>query len=161
MCILSPLPSPDALQIPRLVLGGLRGSGAPLLTGPTPCAPLLLLPLQAFAAYTEYRAWVRYDGAINMLQLFIGTGTTRPQSPVLVSRVNITQTLGTNQAFPGFTGGAWGSGGEYQNVYSLSFQTGGYYTGIPGAHTLGFSEECAHGMVFRSPLEITHRRGHS
>lgn len=51
------------------------------------CVPLQI-PL---TPATMYRAWIDYDGASNKLRLTLGTNSTKPQTPLLVASVNISE----------------------------------------------------------------------
>lgn len=51
-------------------------------------------------------AWISYDGSVNRLQVYISNNGTKPSAPQLMAAVNVSQILGNNSAYVGFTGGS-------------------------------------------------------
>lgn len=94
------------MQSPYCIAKMRKTSGAQSPQGVQGVAPPSALLLQAPTPNAIQRAWVSYDGSITRLQVFVSNNGTKPSAPQLVASVNISQILGNNSAFVGFTAGS-------------------------------------------------------
>ncbi|WP_088894367.1 DUF4347 domain-containing protein [Leptolyngbya ohadii] len=60
-------------------------------------------------------AWVEYDGATNVLNVYISASTTKPTTPALSYTVDLASIVGT-QAYAGFTSGT----GLFSNAHAIT-----------------------------------------
>jgi LPXTG-motif cell wall-anchored protein len=61
-------------------------------------------------------AWVDYNGANNQLEVRISKTNSRPELPTLAYTINLSQTLGSNEVYSGFTAATGGSYEEHDIV---------------------------------------------
>jgi hypothetical protein len=61
---------------------------------------------------TSNFAWIEYDGAIDLLEIFVAGSNSRPGSPLLSASLDIFSTVGS-QYYVGFTAGGWAARQEH------------------------------------------------
>jgi hypothetical protein len=83
--------------------------------------PITSVPLNFldFNSNVLITSWVDYDGAKDMLSVFLSRGSQKPENPVLRQTVDLPALVG-DEAFFGFTGATGGSS-QTQSIYSWSF----------------------------------------
>jgi glucose/arabinose dehydrogenase len=96
-------------------------------------------------------AWVDYNGATDRLEVYLGTSTTKPSSPLLAQTLDLTAIVG-NSAFVGFSG-ATGGLTNNQDIEDWKFST------TAQSPTLSFSQPTYTVDEAAGTATITVRRG--
>jgi len=63
-----------------------------------------------------WRAWIKYDGTTDMLDVFLSTSVVQPTTPILSHEVDLPAVLGATTAFVGFTSGTGGGSGDHDII---------------------------------------------
>ena len=85
------------------------------------------LTMQAFVPQQQAWAWVGYDAATGQIQVSVSNTSSKPATPQLVARVNVSAALNSTSAFVGFTGGTsvlWWTTKEHHIINNFTFQAG-------------------------------------
>lgn len=77
-----------------------------------------------------WHGWVDYNGAADLLEVRVSETSIRPLLPSLAYTVDLTATLGTPNAFIGFTSGTGAAGGDH-DIRSWQFNSTFKPIGVP------------------------------
>lgn len=67
-----------------------------------------------------WTAWVDYDGLLEVVEVRLSQGSDRPADPIVSASVDLSDTLGTDYAFVGFSSGTGAAGGDH-DILSFAF----------------------------------------
>ncbi|QAA30343.1 immunoglobulin-like domain-containing protein [Clostridium manihotivorum] len=91
---------------------GINVNGSPVSVASKSLKPL---GIDLADGATKY-AWVDYKGDTNQLEVRISNINSRPELPTLAYTINLSQTLGSNEVYSGFTAATGGSYEEHDIV---------------------------------------------
>ncbi|WP_160676810.1 immunoglobulin-like domain-containing protein [Clostridium sp. C8-1-8] len=91
---------------------GINVNGSPVSVASKSLGPL---GIDLADGATKY-AWVDYKGDTNQLEVRISKTNSRPELPTLAYTINLSQTLGSNEVYSGFTAATGGSYEEHDIV---------------------------------------------